>query len=179
MRKSRDWFVICSHFGEEHTASRNLSAQGHEVYLPLMRLPRNIRTGVRRAVPLFEGYLFIRETPTWKNANGTRGVQRVITYSCGKRGDDVLPSRVLDRDISAIRRCEDELGYLPAEPTDWVSSEARLRVGDIVSPRSGPWTGQLGRILELSAAQRCVVLFEMLGRGVRVTTRTSELAVGL
>lgn len=173
--------MVRSHFGEEHTASRNLSAQGHEVYLPLTRLPRNIRTGVRRIVPLFEGYLFVRETPEWKSMNGTRGVQRVLTYSRGERGDtdNIFPSRVLDRDISDIRRYEDDLGYLPADPADWVSRDARLRAGDIVSPRSGPWTGQLGRILEMSTTQRCVVLFEMLGRGVRVTMRTSELAAGL
>lgn len=163
--KSKDWFVVRSRWGDEFTAQRHLSRQGHEVYLPLMRLPRN-RLGVRRVCPLFEGYLFIRQTPQWRHVFSTRGVFDVMRTA-------ETPLRAKDHEIQRIRALEDELGYCSTSPEDW--ARRGRKPGDHASPRSGPWTGQLGRILEMDGRDRCVLLFSLLGRDVRVNMRTSDL----
>lgn len=156
-----DWFATHTRWNEEHEARRNLEAQGFVVYLPLTRLPRNAN-GVRRPVPLFPSYLFIRQSRDWSRANGTRGVIRVLTC-----GDD--PSPIHGRIIDALRTMEDELGYIAAPECD---SSTRFRRGDRVWMKT---TGLTGEFVSWSGRARCTVLFSLLGRTVQADIPSAAL----
>lgn len=164
---SDNWIVAETRWGDEFVALRNLSHQEFDAYLPLMRLPAN-KCGVRRPVPLFEGYIFVRETSRWKSICGTRGVKTALVTDRG------TPMYARACEIAHIRSLEDEIGYCSVSPADW--ARRGRKPGDLASPRSGPWSGQAGRIVEMSGRDRCVLLMSLLGRDVRVNMRTSELA---
>lgn len=155
--------VVQTHQFMELEARTHLCRQGYEVAMPMMRLPRN-RLGLRRVVPLFEGYAFVRETSAWWAIRGTSGVSHVI-MNCDR------PSLIADDEIRFFTDVSvDELGYY-ADPV-----MSLHRVGDNVVPRSGRMRGVEVRLSELSADGRCEYLFSMMGREVRVKGRVAELA---
>lgn len=131
-----------------------------------MRLPAN-RLGVRRVTPLFEGYIFVRDCPQWRSISGTRGVKSLLLA-------DGRPLHARDHEIQHIRSLEDDLGYCSTSPDDW--ARRGRKPGDLVSPRSGPWSGQIGKILEMPGRDRVTLLFSLLGKDVRVSVRTQDLA---
>lgn len=155
--------VVQTHQYMELEARAQLSKQGYDVAMPLMRLPRN-RLGVRRVVPLFEGYAFVKETDAWWAIRGTPGVSHVI-MNCGR------PSLIADDEIRFFTDVSvDELGYY-ADPVMSVH-----RVGDVVTPVRGRLRGVSVKLTELDADGRCAYLFSMMGREVRVKGRVTELA---
>lgn len=166
-RKSRkvigSWMVVQSHQHCELEARRELSRQEYEISMPMMRLPRN-RLGNRRVVPLFEGYVFVRECDDWRSIRNTRGVSHVL-MNCGR------PSLIADDEMRFFTDVSvDELGYY-ADPV-----MSLHRVGDVVVPRSGRLRGVSVRLSELSADGRCAYLFSMMGREIRAEGRVAELA---
>lgn len=167
-RKSKSkvlgWFVLETHQFAEFDARRQLGRQGFEVELPMMLARLCNIHGERKRLPLFEGYIFVRECEDWWSINGTRGVSRVM-MSCGR------PAVVADADLQFFLSVSvDKLGYY-VDPVEVVR-----RVGDRVSPRSGPWSGHYTELTSLDRDGRCELLYELLGRKVRVVTQVSELA---
>ena len=157
------WMVVQTHQYSEMDARRELSRQGYEVALPMMRLPAN-RVGVSKIVALFEGYVFVREEEQWHSIRGTRGVSHVLV-------NDGHPSLIADDELSFFTDMSvDELGYY-VDPVVSVR-----RVGDTVAPRSGRAKGFTVKLTELSADGRCEYMFSMMGREVRVSGQVSELA---
>jgi transcriptional antiterminator RfaH len=162
-RKAQSFMVVQTHQFMELEARGQLAKQGYEVAMPMMRLDRN-RLGVRRVVPLFEGYAFVRESERWWSIRGTRGVSHVI-MNCGR------PSLIADDEIRFFTDvCVDELGYY-VDPVMSVH-----RVGDIVVPRSGRLRGLTVKLSALDADGRCEYLFSMMGREVRSKGKVAELA---
>lgn len=145
----------------EHTALRHLGYQGYEAYLPLIRC-QSVK-GVRRIEPLFERYIFIRETAQWRSINGTRGIVALFTH-----GD--VPVFAREFEVERFREAENDLGYI--DPY----SHRSFTAGQSVSPRSGAWTGQIGKFIGMTSTERCRVLFELLGNKVSVEMRVSALA---
>lgn len=160
-RRSGDWMVARTQHKAEQIALRNLNAQGFETYLPLLRC-QSVR-GVRRVEPLFERYIFIKQTPQWRSINGTRGVHALFTYG-------ETPALARAWEVEAIRASENELGYI--DPY----SRRDFKRGEEVSPRSGAFSGQIGKFAEMTSIERCLVLFEVLGKTVSVEMRVSALA---
>jgi transcription antitermination factor NusG len=164
-RKSiKGWHVVCTHQFREFEARREMSKAGFEVEMPMMRLPRN-RDGVRRVVPLFEGYAFVRETEGWWQLRGISGVSHVL-LSCEK------PAVLADEALQFFLTVSvDEHGY-------YEDPVMRLfKVGEAVSPASGRFAGIKGKLMALDSSGRAEILFSMLGREVRTQEyRVQELA---
>jgi transcription antitermination factor NusG len=155
--------VVCTHQFGEFDARRELSKQSFEVEMPMMRLPRN-RMGVRRVVPLFEGYVFTRESDRWHAIRGTRGVSHVLMVS-------ERPAVLADDELQFFLQSVDELGY-------YVDPVMKMfACGGIAVPRSGRFAGLEGTITALDTEGRAEILFKMLGREVRTKEyRVQELA---
>lgn len=156
---------MSTHQYAEAEAARELVKQGHSCQYPMMRLAHNSR-GVRRVVPLFEGYVFIRETDRWWSIRGTRGVSHLL-MNCER------PAILADDELQFfLSGCVDDDGYYvdPVMPV--------FRVGDEAVPRfgAGGFDRQYGEITKLDRDGRCELLYRLLGRDVRVTVPVSALA---
>jgi transcriptional antiterminator RfaH len=158
------WLVASTHQDGEFEARRELAKQGYEVEMPMMKTPRN-RLGVSRAVPLFEGYVFVRETERWWSIRGTRGVAHLL-MSCER------PAVLADDELQFFLSVSvDDFGY-------YVDPVMKMfKRGDAAIPRSGRFAGLEGKLTELDRDGRTEMLFSLLGREVRTTEyRVSELA---
>lgn len=160
--KASDWLVAEVWEGFELDARRSLRLAGFHCDYPLARLPRN-SSGERRVVPLFPGYVFVRECDAWKSIQTVRGIVRLIL-------NNGCPSKIPDVDVQFfLTGSVDELGY-------YVDPVMRLfRHGDIVRPRSGRFAGVVGEFSRMMDNARCEVLFSMLGRVVASTHPVADL----
>lgn len=75
------WYVVETKPRQETVAAINLRNQGFFVFTPKIRRPvRHARQTFERIVPLFPGYLFIRNPlDRWRSVNGTVGAKRIVT----------------------------------------------------------------------------------------------------
>lgn len=147
----------------ELEARRELSRQGFEVALPMMQTDFNLR-GERRIVPLFEGYVFVRESDAWWSIRGTRGVAQLLMGTEG-------PAKLADAELQFfLSGSVDEFGYY-VDPV-----MKRYSVGDMVAPKSGPWAGKLGELTKLDSTGRVDLMYSLLGRLVTVQSQVRELA---
>jgi transcription antitermination factor NusG len=161
----RGWHVVLTHQFCEAEAHKELTKQDYECAYPMMKLPTNSR-GIQRVVPLFEGYVFVRESDRWWSIRGTRGVAHLL-MGCER------PAVLADDELQFfLSVCVDEFGYYtdPVVPV--------FRVGDEACPRfgSGGFDRQYGEITKLDRDGRCELLYRLLGRDVRVTVPVSALA---
>jgi transcription antitermination factor NusG len=148
--------------GFELDARRSLRAADFQAEYPLTRLPRT-SSGERRVIPLFPGYVFVRESESWRSIPAVRGIVRLIM-------NNGCPSLVRDVDVQFFMTGSvDELGY-------YVDPVMRLfRCGDPVRPRSGRFAGILGEFTRMMDSARCEVQFSMLGRVVTSTHPVADL----
>lgn len=165
-RKARTpgWHIVSTWDDAEFEAVAKLSKLGFEAETPVFRMERN-RLGVRRTRPLFEGYVFARESNEfWKIR--TIPVVTGVLMNCERPA--VLADDVLQFFLNVS---VDEHGY-------YVDPVSKLvKVGDICIPRSGRFAGLEGKLTSLDSAGRTEMLFSMLGREVRTKEyRVSELA---
>lgn len=158
------WHVVSTWEQREFEAVAELTKAGFEAETPVMRLERN-RMGVRRTVPLFEGYVFCRVSEHYWRIRTCPGVAHVL-MTCERPA--VLADDVLQFFLNVS---VDEQGY-------YVDPVMKMfKPGDICIPRSGRFAGLEGKLTELEASGRTEVLFSMLGREVRTREyRVSELA---
>ncbi len=154
------WYVAYTQPNGEWKAVAHLRRQGFEAYLPLCRaIRRHSRRQevVRRA--LFPRYVFVGldlAADRWRAVNGTVGVSRLV--SRGER-----PAPLPDDVIAALRAGEDAEGLVSLTSLVLFDPGARLRVLD------GAFAGKTGRYVAMSAAERVVLLFDLIGREVEVT----------
>ena len=154
------WYVAYTQPNAEWKAVAHLRRQGFEAYLPLCRaIRRHARRQevVRR--PLFPRYVFVGldlAADRWRAVNGTVGVGRLVCH--GER-----PAPLPDAVVAALRAGEDAEGLVSLSSLVLFDPGARLRVLD------GAFAGKTGRYVAMSAAERVVLLFDLIGREVEVT----------
>jgi transcription elongation factor/antiterminator RfaH len=158
------WYVVQSTPHREFTAERQLAAQDFRTFLPLflkgIRHARRIRTA---PAPLFPGYLFVElmiGRDRWRSVNGTFGVSRMVM--AGDRPKPV-PIGVVERLLGNT----DRRGVL--------SFQNELKTGQAVHIMSGPLTGQIGTLIEMTSAKRVQVLLEIMGGPIAVSIATETL----
>ena len=82
---TKEWFIIQLKPNSHHQASKNLTRQGFETFLPLNDTTlRKASRFVTSNKPLFPGYMFIsfdKSEPKWHKINNTYGVSRLITFN--------------------------------------------------------------------------------------------------
>jgi transcription antitermination factor NusG len=162
-RKVPGWFVARTRVRHELEAKKELRKQGYDATYPLMRMPLT-PDGVRKVVPVFDGYVFVRQCLTWWSIRGTRGIVQLM-MNCERPA--VLADDTLQIFLSGS---VDNLGY-------YIDPLIKLfHVGEYAAPRFGTMAGSRGLISQLSGDGRCELLYMLMGREVRVQTRVTALA---
>lgn len=137
------WTAVCTHSGQERRAAHHVERQGFKHYLP------ETLNG-RRRERLFPNYLFVFITDRWRCLIGTRGIRRLIM--AGEK-----PTPMPKREIDALKAREKD-GIIELPP--------RFCEGDKVRITHGPFTDCMALFAGDAAADRCMVLIEMLGQQV-------------
>ncbi len=150
---------------QETVARENLTRQGYETYLPVMREVRR-RQGRRVTLnaPMFPRYLFIHlnsQTDNWAPIRSTLGVVSIVRFGrAAARVPDVL--------ITAMKSREDANGIqvLPIE---------EYRPGTRVRITQGSFAGYEGIFQAATGRDRVAVLLDVLGRNARTTVDSSSI----
>lgn len=80
------WYLIQTKPRSEKLALENLTNQGYECYLPMMKVEKVINKQIEvQKVPLFPRYLFIKldldfESKSWAPIRSTRGVSNLVKF---------------------------------------------------------------------------------------------------
>lgn len=154
------WYVAYTQAQAELRAVGHLKRQSFDAYLPLCRrIRRHARREESILRPLFPRYVFVAldlDVDRWRSVNGTVGVSRMV---CRAERPAALPDGV----VEGLRISEIEEGVVPLSRLVLFDAGAKLRVLD------GSFAGQTGIYNGMSEAERVVLLFDLLGRQVKVT----------
>ena len=154
------WYVAYTQAQAELLAATHLKRQGFDAYLPRCRhVRRHARREETILKPLFPRYVFVAldlATDRWRSVNGTVGVSKMLC-----RGE--LPAALPDGVVESLRSGENDDGAVPLSRLVVFDADARLRVLD------GAFAGQTGIYQSMTEAERVVLLFNLIGREVRVT----------
>ncbi len=151
----RQWYVVYSKPHKEEQAQFHLRAKGVGVFLPRLDVTKAAETR-RRIIPLFPNYLFVRielETEAHR-VMWSPGVKRIVSF-----GDRPAPL-----DASVVDFLQEQMS---ADGT--IKARSRLRTGQEVEIRGGPFDGLLGIIEDPPDARgRVRILLKLLSRSISV-----------
>lgn len=153
--KQRHWYVVYSKPHKEEQAQFHLRAKGVDVFFPRLDVSRASESR-QRIIPLFPNYLFVyMELDTEAHrVMWSPGVKRIISF-----GDRPAPL-----DTSIVEFLQQQTGSNGA-----IKARSRLRVGQEVEIRGGPFDGLLGVIQDPPDARgRVRILLTLLSRQVSV-----------
>jgi transcription antitermination factor NusG len=150
-----NWHAIFTRHQHEKAVASALSCKGHEVYLPLYVSARRWQDRIKRlSLPLFPGYVFVREGLDRQfQIVTTPGVISVVGW--GGR-----PAIVPQDQLNAVRRIVE--GRYPVEACRY------LECGDRVRVKAGPLAGVEGILTRKKGLTRLVVSMDLLGRSAAV-----------
>jgi transcriptional antiterminator RfaH len=155
----KQWHVVYTQYRAETRAVEQLRHQGFETYFPrCSKIRRHARREDVVRTALFPRYLFVAfdvEFDRWRAVNGTIGVNHLI---CHGEQPMALPDDVVPR----LRANETEDGLVSLGSLALFERGAKLRVLD------GAFGGQTGIYDGMTGADRVVLLFDLIGRQVRV-----------
>ncbi len=148
------WYLVHTKPRQEDVALANLERQGHECYLPQMRIERIRRRKAEVATePMFPRYLFIRldssdQGKSWSPIRSTLGVSQLVHFGArAAKVDDTL--------VDLLRQRERAL------PT-----EAMFHSGESVVIADGPFAGIEAIFQTADAERRAFILLEILAKPV-------------
>lgn len=152
---NHNWYAVCTRHQHEKSAARILEYKQFEVFLPLYRARRRWQDRIKEiSVPLFPGYVFVREgSARWLQILTTAGVCSVV--SCGGR-----PATIPFSEIEGVRRI--------VESTLRIEPHPFFRCGDWVRVKYGPIAGVEGILLRKKNVTRLVLSVEILGKSAAV-----------
>jgi transcription antitermination factor NusG len=152
---SPNWYAVFTRHQHEKSVASALSSKGHDVYLPLYLSVRRWQDRKKQLwLPLFPGYVFIREGMDRQfQIITTPGVIHLVGW--GGR-----PAVVPQHQLNAVRQIIESSFRVEAHPY--------LEFGDRVRVKSGPLTGLEGILTRKKGTSRLVVSMEMLGRAAAV-----------
>ena len=161
---SKEWFILQLKSNSHHQATKNLSRQGFETFLPLHDITsRKSSRFVSTSKPLFPGYMFIRfdkTEPSWHKINNTYGVSRLITFN------SILKS-IATRFIDSLMKRYDLSGKLiPVQ---------KLKKGDQVTVLKGPFANFIATVENYEADHRIWILMDLMGRKTKIQTPSDGL----
>jgi transcription antitermination factor NusG len=152
---NHNWFAVCTRHQHEKTAARILEYKEFEVFLPLYKARHRWKDRFKEVyVPLFPGYLFVREElRRWLAIITTPGVSSIV--SCGGQ-----PAAIPFSEIEGVKRI--------VESTLRVEPHPFLKSGDWVRVKHGPIAGVEGILLRQKNVARLVLTIEILGKSAAV-----------
>jgi transcriptional antiterminator RfaH len=155
----KHWYVVYTQHRTETRAVEQLRRQGFETYFPLCsKIRRHARREDVVRTALFPRYLFVAfdvEIGRWRAVNGTIGVSHLI---CHGEQPMALPDDV----VPCLRANETGDGLVSLASLALFEPGARLRVLD------GAFGGKTGIYDGMTGVDRVVLLFDLIGRQVRV-----------
>lgn len=147
------WFIAHCKPNSEKIALRNLENQGFSAFMPLQEVTRRRGTTFQTKLkPLFPGYIFVAQDPfaaQWRKINNTRGVARLV---CLGAGPTPVPPTIMSQ---LFERCD---------ATGIFQQSVNLVSGDNVKISQGPFSGTIGKIIEIEPNQRVHLLFDFMGQ---------------
>jgi len=157
-----NWFAVCTRHQHEKTVARNLEYREFEVFLPLYKARHRWKDRIKEvSLPLFPGYLFVREGfKRWLAILTTPGVSSIV--SCGDQ-----PVAIPFSEIEGVRRI--------VESTLRVEPHPFLKSGDWVRVKHGPIAGVEGILLRQKNFARLVLSVEMLGKSAAVEVDATDV----
>ena len=152
------WYLVHCKPNSEQIAFRNLKNQDFSAFLPLQKLTVRKDIGFQtRARPLFPGYMFVAQNPDagqWRKINSTRGVARLVCLAA----DPTPVPRIIMNQL--FEHCD----------MDGVFQQSvNLVTGDNVKISQGPFSGMIGKIIEIEPSQRVHLLLDVLGQKSKMT----------
>lgn len=152
---NHNWYAVCTRHQHERTAARVLECKDFEVFLPVYKVRRRWQDRFKEiSLPLFPGYLFVKEgLDRWLRILNTPGVCNIL--SSGGR-----PAVIPHSEIEGIQRI--------VESTLRVEPHPFLKSGDWVRVKYGPMTGVEGILVRKKNIARLILSVEMLGKSVAV-----------
>jgi len=157
------WYLIHTKPRQEALALTNLSRQGFECYMPMLRLQKiRQRKSALVAEPMFPRYLFIRldasgSGQSWSPIRSTLGVNQLVRFG-GQ------PAKVDGQLIDMIRSREQ--GTL-AQPL--------FSAGDNITVADGPFAGLDAIYQNTDAESRSMILLNILSKPVAMRIDTASL----
>ena len=153
IKDGQAWYLVHCKSNSEKMALRNLDNQGFSSFMPLQEVTR--RRGVTfqtKLKPLFPGYIFVAQNPfagQWRKINNTRGVARLVSLGAGPTP---VPPTIMNQ---LFERCD---------ATGIFQQSVNLVTGDNVKISQGPFSGTIGKIIEIEPDQRVHLLFNFMGQ---------------
>ena len=159
----RGWWAVYTKHQHEKSVSEMLSAKGAEVFLPWYSAERRRRSRtVKLILPLFPGYLFVREQSEMRlPVLSTPGVFQIV---CQGSSLGIVP----DAEIQNLQRAIAARRGIEPYPF--------CRVGERVRIIRGPLSGLEGILAFQKGLYRVVVSVQMLAQAAAVEVHASEIA---
>jgi transcriptional antiterminator RfaH len=157
------WYLIHTKPRQEALALTNLSRQGFECYMPMLRLQKiRQRKTAMVAEPMFPRYLFIRldtsgSGQSWSPIRSTLGVNQLVRFG-GQ------PAKVDGQLIDLIRSRE-----------QGTQAQALFSAGDNVTVADGPFAGLEAIYQNTDAESRSMILLNILSKPVAMRIDTASL----
>ena len=157
------WYLIHTKPCQEALALTNLSRQGFECYMPMLRLQKiRQRKAALVAEPMFPRYLFIRldtsgSGQSWSPIRSTLGVNQLVRFG-GQ------PAKVDGQLIDLIRSREQATQAQPL-----------FSAGDNVTVADGPFAGLEAIYQNTDAESRSMILLNILSKPVTMRIDTASL----
>lgn len=159
-----DWFLAQLKPNSARIATRNLTRQGFQTFLPShAETARHKGRFVTRVKPLFPGYLFVAFDPGqggWHAINSTIGITRLVSFGAEPRA---VPIGI----VSALMKRCDETGKLLPPPV--------LKAGDTVQLTAGPFADFVATVEKISPDKRVWVLLDLMGQKTRMGVEADGL----
>jgi transcriptional antiterminator RfaH len=157
------WYLIHTKPRQEALALTNLSRQGFECYMPMLRLQKiQQRKTALVAEPMFPRYLFIRldtsgSGQSWSPIRSTLGVNQLVRFG-GQ------PAKVDGQLIDLIRSRE-----------QGTQTQPLFSAGENVTVADGPFAGLEAIYQNTDAESRSMILLNILSKPVAMRIDTASL----
>lgn len=150
-----NWYAVRTRHQHEKVVARILEYRDFEVFLPLYKARRRWVDRIKEiSVPLFSGYLFVRDVrDRWLQILTAAGVSSVV--GCGGQ-----PAAIPVSEIEVVRRI--------VESTLRVEPHPFLKSGDWVRVKHGPLEGVEGILIRKKGIARLVLSVKLLGKSAAV-----------
>ncbi len=157
-----NWYAISTRYQHEKFVALALSNKNYEIYLPVYRSVRQWQDRAKQlSLPLFPGYVFIREGMDRQlQILTTPGVIYIVGWG-GRPA--IVPQAQLDK----VRQI--------VESHLTIESHPYLACGDRVMVKAGPLAGLVGILTRKKGGARLVVSIEMLGRSAAIEIDVSNV----
>ena len=159
---NHQWYAVCTRHQHEKSAARIMEYKNLEVFLPLYKARHRWKDRIKEvSVPLFPGYLFVREgLKRWLAILSTPGVSSIVS-SGGQ------PVAIPFLEIEGIKRVVEST--LRVEPHPFLKSGDRVRV------KCGPIAGVEGILIRHKSVARLVLSVELLGNSAAVEVDATDV----